>query len=152
MEISKEHRDVAAGTVTDEELARINTFAKTALKADEVYAFAVKLCDNEVDRDFERFPRKTLEDLAELFVGKSGIFDHNWSAQTQTARIYRTELVEEERFAEGGQEAYDTCYVSGEPYYAFLMGLTAAGEREAYFIGADGTVLSLPVPAEIPPE
>ncbi len=58
----------------------------------------------------------------------------------------------QERFAEGGQEAYDTCYVSGEPYYAFLMGLTAAGEREAYFIGADGTVLSLPVPAEIPPE
>ena len=115
MEISKEHRDVAAGTVTDEELARINTFAKTALKADEVYAFAVKLCDNEVDRDFERFPRKTLEELAELFVGKSGIFDHNWSAQAQTARIYRTELVEEERMTTAGDRY---CYVKG---YAYML-------------------------------
>lgn len=115
MEISKERAGAAAGTVTDEELAEINAFAKTALKADEVYTFAVKLCDNEVDRDFERFPRKTLEELAELFVGRSGIFDHNWSAQAQTARIYRTELVEEERMTTAGDRY---CYVKG---YAYML-------------------------------
>ena len=49
--------------VTAEELARINRFAKKELRAEEVYTFAVKLCDNEVDRDFERFDRAALEKL-----------------------------------------------------------------------------------------
>ena len=66
--------------VTAEELARINRFAKKELRAEEVYTFAVKLCDNEVDRDFERFDRAALEKLSELFVGRTGIFDHSWSA------------------------------------------------------------------------
>ena len=36
-----------------EELARINQFAKAELTAADVYVFSVRLCDNEVDRDFE---------------------------------------------------------------------------------------------------
>lgn len=78
-----------------EELAAINQFAKTALTEDQIYAFSVRLCDNEVDRDFERFDTAALEGLGELFLGKSGIFDHQWSARGQTARIYRTEVVHE---------------------------------------------------------
>ena len=78
-----------------EELQYINQFAKTTLTEDQVYAFSVRLCDNEVDRDFERFDTAALEALGELFVGKSGVFDHQWSAHGQTARIYRTEVVRE---------------------------------------------------------
>ena len=44
-----------------EELVCINRFAKSPLTAEEVYTFAVRLCDNEVDRDFERFDRAALE-------------------------------------------------------------------------------------------
>ena len=76
-----------------EELEAINRFAKTPLTAEQVYVFPVRLCDNEVDRDFERFDTAALERLGELFLGKSGIFDHQWSALGQTARIYRTEMV-----------------------------------------------------------
>ena len=36
-----------------QELAQINAWSRRELKAEEVYAFAVKLCDNEVDRDRE---------------------------------------------------------------------------------------------------
>ena len=75
-----------------EELALINQFAKTDLTEEQVYTFSVRLCDNEVDRDFERFDGAALERLGELFLGKSGIFDHQWSAERQTARIYRTEV------------------------------------------------------------
>ena len=78
-----------------EELALINQFAKSPLKEMDVYVFTVRLCDNEVDRDWERFDPKALEALGELFVGKSGVFDHQWSAHGQTARIYRTEVVRE---------------------------------------------------------
>ena len=80
------------------------------------------LCDNEVDRDGERFPRATLEELAELFVGKSGIFDHEWTTKGQAARIYRTEIVEEEGVCSQGE---GRCYLKG---YAYML---RGGENDA---------------------
>jgi len=81
--------------VTGEDLALINALAKAELTAEQVYVFTLRLCDNEVDRDFERFDGEALERLGELFVGKSGIFDHQWSAGGQTARLYKTQVVRE---------------------------------------------------------
>ena len=72
---------------------------------DQVYTFAVRLCDNEVDRDWERFDQEALEELSRLFVGRSGIFDHNWSAEGQTARLYKTEVCREEGRTMAGDEA-----------------------------------------------
>ena len=46
------------------------------------------LCDNDVDRDGERFTTDSLYELEKLFVGKTGIIDHNPSAKNQTARIF----------------------------------------------------------------
>lgn len=97
-----------------EELAYINQFAKTELTEDQVYVFSVRLCDNEVDRDFERFDTAALERLGELFVGKSGIFDHQWSAKGQTARIYRTEVVREEAVVTAAGDGY--CWLKGWAY------------------------------------
>lgn len=89
--------------VSPEELELINTWSKKPLTAQEVYVFSVRLCDNEVDRDFERFPAQTLEALAPLFLGKSGIFDHNWSARNQSARIFSTQVISEpERVTQAG--------------------------------------------------
>lgn len=115
IERRKERQNAGAREVTSGELEQINALAKRALTADEVYAFAVRLCDNEIDRDGERFTRDTLDGLAALFVGKSGIFDHEWSAKGQTARIYRTEVVEEESLTAAG-DPY--CYVKG---YAYML-------------------------------
>lgn len=81
MKIVKQAQGGQSFPVTAEQLEQINRFARRELKAEEVYSFSVRLCDNEVDRDGERFPRRTLEELAELFVGKSGLFDHSWSAR-----------------------------------------------------------------------
>lgn len=67
-----------------------------------------------MDRDQERFPEKTLEQLAPLFVGKSGLFDHSWSARGQAARLYRTEVVREpERLTQAG-DGY--CWLKGWAY------------------------------------
>ena len=76
-----------AGSATAEELELINTYTRRTLTADEVYVFTVVLCDNDVDRDGERFTVESLFALEKLFVGKTGIFDHNPSAKNQTARI-----------------------------------------------------------------
>ena len=93
MEISKEAAVKAIGSPEPEELALINALARRKLEAGEVYTFALRLCDNDIDRDFERFDDGTLDQLAPMFVGVSGVFDHQWSARGQTARIYRTQVV-----------------------------------------------------------
>ena len=93
MEISKDARVLAVGEPGEDELERINALTRRALGADEVYTFALRLCDNDIDRDFERFDDGTLDQLAPMFVGVSGVFDHQWSARGQTARIYRTQVV-----------------------------------------------------------
>lgn len=100
-------------SVTEEDLALINALTKSPLAAEQVYTFAVRLCDNEIDRDYERFSKAALEKLAGLFVGKSGIFDHQWTAKGQSARLYKTELVEEDGQTSAG-ERY--CYLKGWAY------------------------------------
>ena len=75
-------------TPSEEELRLIHAYTRRALNADEVYVFSVTLCDNDVDRDGERFTVESLNALEKLFVGKTGIFDHNPSAKNQTARIF----------------------------------------------------------------
>ena len=131
MEVRKESQGLKNSMVTNEELAAINAFTKRELKADEVYTFAVRLCDNEVDRDGERFPRETLEELSELFVGKSGIFDHEWTAKGQAARIYRTEVVEEEGACSAGE---GRCYLKG---YAYML---RGGANDALIAEIEGGI------------
>lgn len=97
-----------------EELAAINQFAKAELTEEQVYAFSVRLCDNEVDRDFERFDPEALEALGRLFLGKSGLFDHQWSALGQTARIYRTEVIREPARVTAAGDEY--CWLKGWAY------------------------------------
>lgn len=81
------------GFILDEAgLAAINRFTRRAVTEEEVYTFPVVLCDNEIDRDGERFSVSALEKLAELFPGKTGIFDHDPKGEKQTARIYECEV------------------------------------------------------------
>lgn len=74
-------------------LDKINALTRREFKPEELYTFPVTLCHNDIDRDFERFSDDALDKMAELFVGKTGIFDHNPSAENQSARIYDTEVV-----------------------------------------------------------
>ena len=113
--VTKEAQTQRADPV-EGELGYINPLARRELTAEEVYTFAVRLCDNQTDRDEEYFDRAALEKLAQLFVGKTGIFDHSWSAKDQTARIYRTELVEEPGVVTLAGEP--GCYLKG---YAYML-------------------------------
>ena len=70
----------------------INRFSKRKLSPEEVYCFSVAMCDNDVDRDLERFTSKTLDELAPMFVGKTVISDHSWRSGNQIGRIYATDV------------------------------------------------------------
>ncbi len=78
--------------ITEEVMEKINGYAVGELKSEQVYCFSVLLCDNDVDRDYERFSDEALDRLAVMFKGRTGIFDHDHRSRGQTARIYDTEV------------------------------------------------------------
>ena len=92
------------------ELTLINAQALRELTAAEVYAFRLAACNNQVDRDLERFTEDTLAELANLFVGRPVLMDHKWSAGSQTARVYAAG-VEAMPGVEGGEQLVLRCYM-----------------------------------------
>ena len=96
MQIRKATQVSGGGKPNEQQLQAINALAKGAMTEDQVYVFSVRLCDDQVDRDFERFDTQALPELAKLFIGKAGIVDHKWSAECQVARIFATEVAVEQ--------------------------------------------------------
>ena len=95
MEIRKAAEAVTSGAPTAMQLEQINSLAKTRLNGEQVYVFSLRLCDDQIDRDGERFDTAALPGLAKLFIGKTGIVDHKWSTDNQIARIFETQVVRE---------------------------------------------------------
>ncbi len=83
----------ADDALTQDDLSRIAAYMRKTPDADALYTFPVVLCDNEIDRDMERFDTDALETIASLFVGKTGLFDHSMQSRDQTARIFKAECL-----------------------------------------------------------
>ena len=115
-----------------EDLTEINRYTRRELTAAEVYAFPLVLCDNEIDRDQEAFTKEALETLAGLFLGKTGLFDHQHTTLHQTARIYHTQVVEHpDRITRCG-ETY--CTLNAKAY------LVRCPETEGLILSIDGGI------------
>lgn len=122
-----------------EELAQINRYARSPLKQEEVYAFTVTLCDNEIDRDGERFSRETLEQLAALYPGKLGLFDHSMKGRDQTARTYRAWVETDETKPTDQVEPYTAlrarAYMVRTPETEGLIAEIEAGIKKEVSVG-----------------
>ena len=81
------------GMPTDEDMKLINEHTLKTLTKDDVFCFSVILCDNDIDRDFERFDENSLKTLQKLFVGKTGILNHSMKSEDQNSRTYKTQLI-----------------------------------------------------------
>lgn len=129
---------LATHELTDADLAAINKYALEPLTADQVFVFKAVLCDNEVDRQYERFTVKALTDLKKLFLGKTVIKDHHHSADNQVARIYATELVETGKVTKSG-EAYTQlvawCYMVKTASNADLIAEIKGGIKKEGSVG-----------------
>lgn len=87
------HTHSESASVSEETLEKINRYTKKNLSADEVYVFSAVLCDNEIDRDGERFSVDALYALAPLFAGKTAILNHSMDASDQSARTFETQVM-----------------------------------------------------------
>jgi len=105
---------IELNSLSEEELAQINTYSLTELTENDIFAFSVILCDNEIDRDCECFDKDALITLSELFVGKTGILNHDMKAENQVARIYSAEVEESENETSSTGEKY--CRLRAKAY------------------------------------
>lgn len=75
------------------EYARANQHEAARLMGYEVveddYTFTIKVCDNKIDKSYERFSTDCLEKMAKMFVGKSG-----YVGESQVAKITSAGVVE----------------------------------------------------------
>lgn len=100
--------------INKEILDKINKFTTRELTEDEVYCFNVVLCDNDIDRDCEKFSRDALLKLSELFVGKTGIFNHDPKGENQTARIFEACVIDDTTKKTADGETYS--YLAAKAY------------------------------------
>lgn len=139
---------LAAGEATEEDMKAINKYALTPLKAEDVFTFKAVLCDNELDRDFERFSLKALQELQRLFLGKTVIKDHVHSAENQVARIYRTELQQGSKTLKSGElytQLVAHCYMVKTASNADLIAEIKGGIKKEGSVGCSvsGAVCSI---------
>ena len=129
---------LAPQEVTEEELKAINKYALEPLTAEGVFTFKATLCDNEVDRQHERFTQKALQDLQKLFLGKTVIKDHRHIADNQVARIYATELVESGKTTKSGEpyiQLVAHCYMVRTASNADLIAEIKGGIKKEGSVG-----------------
>lgn len=90
--------------IEDEDLQKINKYTLEPLTSEDVFAFKAMIADNENDdRNYMPFNLKALQDMAKLYVGKTMLLDHEWSANKQIARIYDTELLQSKKTTAFGE-------------------------------------------------
>lgn len=139
---------LSANELTDADLAAINKHTLEPLAAEDVFTFKAVLCDNEVDRQFERFNLKALQDLQKLFLGKTVIKDHFHRADNQVARIYSTELDTTTKILKSG-EPYTRliahCYMVKTASNADLITEIKAGIKKEGSVGCSvsGAICSI---------
>ncbi len=73
---------------TAEELTYIRKYLRNPVQASDIFVFNIRLCDNKVDRDYERFTISAIRKLETLYVGRSGIITVGNS--TSYPRIFET--------------------------------------------------------------
>lgn len=95
-------------------LTKLNNFTRRELSEDEVYIFDVVLCDNDIDRDGEAFSDNALDTLQKLYIGKTGIFDHNPKGSNQNSRIFDAKVITDDTKMTKFNKPYK--YLKGNAY------------------------------------
>lgn len=83
---------VSTKSVPEGDLPIINSLTRREFTADQLYTFPVVCCDTRIDRDGDKFTKESLDQMAGMAKGVTVIFDHYWTAQGQTARLYKAEV------------------------------------------------------------
>ncbi len=129
--VTKSARISKAFAPDDAAMAAINAQALEPLGPGDVFTFRVAMCDTRVDRDFERFTRAALEEMAPLFVGKTVVKDHQHRSDNQVARIYEAHVED----LDGYSALVGSAYMLDSPANAGLIADIRGGIRREVSVG-----------------
>ena len=118
--------------INESEMQLINQYTLKELKSDDVFVFKLAMCDNAVDRQYEKFSDECLKELADLYVGKTVITNHERKAENQVARIYNTEVVDG---VAGYKQLIGHCYMVKSEANKSLIGDIEAGIKKECSVG-----------------
>jgi hypothetical protein len=82
-------------SATDADMALINKFALKTLKKEEVSVYTIKVANNKIDRDMERFSDEVIDSFAKTIVGKSWLYMHNKREYMPFGKIFEAWTVVE---------------------------------------------------------
>lgn len=108
---------------------------------EQLYIFSIKLCNNEIDSDFDKLSPEFLKQFAELVTASPIplIKDHRWTAENQVGRVYRAEVIKDGKNSIG--EPFQ--YVLGYAYVAAdnedIVNRVKLGLLSEVSVGFDGT-------------
>ena len=91
---------------TPEDINKINNLIRNKVNPEDVYIFSVTLCNNDVDKDYEKFSREMLDDLADMFIGKTTGDSKAKIFDTWVEKINEKETVDGKRFYQLKAKAY----------------------------------------------
>lgn len=98
----------------EHDLELINKHTLAPLCSDDVFIFKVRLCDNDIDRVGDKMSSDFLRAVADNIVGLTGLRDHDWSSNNQTARLFDAEVVTDDTLKNKLGEPLQ--YVLGKAY------------------------------------
>lgn len=79
-------------TPSEDDLAIINDMALEPMEAKDVYVRRIRLANDRIDRDWERFSRGVLDHFRETLPGKSVLIGHNKGGEP-VGRFYKSDVV-----------------------------------------------------------
>lgn len=73
---------------TPEQLEKINEMALRNLDPNEVFVFELSSADMEVDRSYEHFSKKAIDDMVAQAPGTPVFLDHDWSVNSVVGKVF----------------------------------------------------------------
>lgn len=129
------------GSPSPEDFEIIKEYVSKDTKPEDVFVYKLKLCDNEVDRDLEQFSNNCLVDIASLFKGKVGVYDHEWKSGNIHSRIYKAYpvIVEDKTNSQNQPYSYVEAYAYTTKDNEDLINQIKKGLKKEVSIGISGS-------------
>jgi hypothetical protein len=98
---------VVPSVPTPEQVAKINRFTRKEFKAEELYVGQLRLSNNGIDRDNERFSEEVLQRFTATSIRRTMLLDHDRSVESAIGKFFDVELEKmplQQAIAEIGEE------------------------------------------------
>ena len=118
------HREAAFRLTTPDDamMRQINKFTLEPLTRDQVAAFTMDLCNDQIDTYYSRFPEKELRKIMRMVVGRPLMELHDLRGRLPRGTFFRAEMVKNGDVTSVRPDVYILRTPSNEEFIAHIVG------------------------------